>query len=400
MNSRVPEGWQIRQLHEICDDIFVGHVGSTAKHYTDFSGIKFIRTGDLKNGKIRFSDTKYITKEFHQKLVKSKLKPGDILVSRVGDTGQAAIVPKEIGEANCANIIIIRPAQSINPEFLLSTINSEDFFNQTAAVSIGSAQAVLNISVIKKLRILVPPIPEQKKITEILSGIDHLIEVQLQNIEKLNALKTAEINKFMISNKDKSVPLKKIAKCQGGFAFKSLDSKNEGVKWLKIANVSIGKLNWDDESFLPNNFQEKYAEFVLKEKDIVIAMTRPVIRNQLKVAMISNSDQGSLLNQRVGRIIPKENIIPDYLFLGFQFDGFVRQIKDVIAGSDPPNVSSSQIESLLIPLPEIEEQMQIASFISSIESLIDKRSKSLRKIQSLKVSISQELLSGFKRVNI
>ena len=52
MSEVVPEGWHIHRLREICDGISVGHVGSTAEHYTDHSGIKFIRTGDLKNGKM------------------------------------------------------------------------------------------------------------------------------------------------------------------------------------------------------------------------------------------------------------------------------------------------------------------------------------------------------------
>ena len=131
-----------------------------------------------------------------------------------------------------------------------------------------------------------------------------------------------------------------------------------------------------------------------------MAMTRPVIKNQLKVAKILKSDEGSLLNQRVGRIIPKPMIVPEYLFFVLQFDGFVRQIQAAIAGSDPPNVSSAQIESLLVPLPKIKEQIEIASIISSIQSLIDQKSQSLKKSQLLKESISQDLLSGGKRVNV
>ena len=39
-----------------------------------------------------------------------------------------------------------------------------------------------------------------------------------------------------------------------GFAFKSSDAQESGAKWLKIANVGIGQIKWDADSFLPKHF--------------------------------------------------------------------------------------------------------------------------------------------------
>ena len=186
----IPQSWQSAELSEFCKEVVVGHVGSTSNYYTKEAGIKFLRTGDLKNGEIRLTEIMHITREFHQKLKKSSLREGDVLVSRVGDTGQAALVPKGFGEANCANIIIIRCGEKLLPQFLKLFINSEFFFEQVTRVSIGSAQAVLNIAIIKQLIISLPELAEQRKICQIVNVIDDLIlkqknkGVQLQSLKK------------------------------------------------------------------------------------------------------------------------------------------------------------------------------------------------------------------------
>ena len=187
--GRIPNGWESVALEEFCEEIVVGHVGSTSEHYTEKDGVRFIRTGDLKDGKIRLTETKQITREFHLRLKKSSLRSGDVLVSRVGDTGQAALVPEGLGEANCANIIIIRCGEKLLPQFLKLFINSELFFDQVTKVSIGSAQAVLNIAIIKQLLISLPSQAEQVRICQAVNNLEDLIGNQEQKLNRTQSLK-------------------------------------------------------------------------------------------------------------------------------------------------------------------------------------------------------------------
>ena len=196
------------------------------------------------------------------------------------------------------------------------------------------------------------------------------------------------------------IPLSRVCKCQGGFAFKSSDSKQRGNAWFKIANVSTGTTTWKDRSYLPYSFRETYKDFALQEGDIVLAMTRPIISGDLKVAQISKNEEGALLNQRVGRLRGNEKISQDFLFLVMQARSFAAQLEEAIAGTDPPNVSSSQIESLLIPLPDRTKQTKEVSIISSFNNLLKASQRSLEKIQAIKKSLSADLLSGRKRVSV
>src|SRR5690554_3584843 len=101
--------------------------------------------------------------------------------------------------------------------------------------------------------------------------------------------------------------LGEIAILFNGYAFKSEDSKKDGIKWLKIANVGFGEIKWNEISYLPIEYKEKYEQYVLIENDLVLALTRPILQGKIKLARISEQDSPSLLNQRVGKIIAVEN---------------------------------------------------------------------------------------------
>jgi hypothetical protein len=70
---------------------------------------------------------------------------------------------------------------------------------------------------------------------------------------------------------------------QGGFAFSSDDYSYNGIKLLKISNVSFGRVIWDDISYLPYRFFDKNKEYSLIEGDLIMAMTRPVVSGGVKV---------------------------------------------------------------------------------------------------------------------
>jgi type I restriction enzyme S subunit len=69
---------------------------------------------------------KYVTKEFHEKNTKSQIKSGDILIARHGENGLACLIPENFGDANCLNVVLIRP----NRDTLDSTYLFYDYFRK------------------------------------------------------------------------------------------------------------------------------------------------------------------------------------------------------------------------------------------------------------------------------
>lgn len=107
----LPAGWVWSSLSGVCERVSVGHVGPTTEFFSDDEdSIAFIRSQDVRPGRLRIETCARITPGFHASLRKSQLKGGDILVVRVGaNRGDSCVVPHGLGELNCANIIFARP---------------------------------------------------------------------------------------------------------------------------------------------------------------------------------------------------------------------------------------------------------------------------------------------------
>ena len=189
-NINVENDWEQRKLNEVAEKICVGFVGTCEKFYTDESGIPMYRTGNLNGLSLNRDDLKYVTNEFHQHNQKSQLKAGDILIARHGDSGKA-VNYENSEEANCLNIVIIRPDfKKCNYKFLTNCINSPECQKHIKSLSAGSTQAVINTSEIEKLGVVIPAnIDEQNRIARYFSTLDHLITLhQRQHKLHLNML--------------------------------------------------------------------------------------------------------------------------------------------------------------------------------------------------------------------
>lgn len=188
--------WEQRKLNEVAEKICVGFVGTCEKFYTDESGIPMYRTGNLNGLSLNRDDLKYVTNEFHQHNQKSQLKAGDILIARHGDSGKA-VNYENSEEANCLNIVIIRPDfKKCNYKFLTNCINSPECQKHIKSLSAGSTQAVINTSEIEKLGVVIPAnIDEQNRIARYFSTLDHLITLHQRKCDELKKMK-----KFMLQN--------------------------------------------------------------------------------------------------------------------------------------------------------------------------------------------------------
>ena len=71
-----------------------------------------------------------------------------------------------------------------------------------------------------------------------------------------------------------------------GYAFPSSASVDNGIRWLKIADVGIQEMTPNNLSFLPNDFKVQFPQFIVSKNDYVIALTRPILNKKLKIAKV------------------------------------------------------------------------------------------------------------------
>ncbi|TGK84817.1 restriction endonuclease subunit S [Leptospira bourretii] len=188
--------WKESTLEELADEITVGFVGSMSQEYIP-SGIPFFRSQNVEPYKINESDLKYISEEFNEKIRKSKLKPGDIVIVRTGKPGACAIIPEKYKVANCSDLVVIRASSEINKRFLCYYINSEATHHIHSHL-VGAVQQHFNIGSARTLLVKYPDKRGQDAIAYILGTLDEKIELLRQMNETLDAMARALFKSWFV----------------------------------------------------------------------------------------------------------------------------------------------------------------------------------------------------------
>jgi type I restriction enzyme S subunit len=163
-------------LNKLTEKISVGHVGPTSFAYVEKdNGIPFLRTQNVKRNFIDLNDLAYVTRDFHNKLKKSQIHGGDVLISRVGvNRGMAAVVPYDLGEANCANVVIVGKSDKFNSIFLAAYLNHTYGKSAKFGYSVGSAQGVVNTGIVRKWPIIDVPLALQNKFALVVDQVEQI----------------------------------------------------------------------------------------------------------------------------------------------------------------------------------------------------------------------------------
>ena len=143
------------------------------------------------------SDLKFMSRQSHELLRKSSVRPGDVLTVRTGYPGTSAVVTDDVSDANCVDVIISRPNGAINPNFLALWVNSPLGKDQVLAGQGGLAQQHFNIGQMKKLLVAVPSLEEQCVITEIVSSWEARVHAEIEKLQKLRLIKRGLVDDLL-----------------------------------------------------------------------------------------------------------------------------------------------------------------------------------------------------------
>lgn len=183
------KGWEKFELNNLCSKISVGFVGTCEPFYcSEEKGIPMLRTGNLGEGYLRFNNLKYVTYDFHKKQKKSQIYSGDILIARHGDNGKAVLYKGEFEQANCLNIVVLRPMEKLNSIYAQFLLNNESTRKKISNLTGGATQKVVNTKEIQKLIIPVPPITLQNQFAELVQAIEQQKAQAQASLEKAEEL--------------------------------------------------------------------------------------------------------------------------------------------------------------------------------------------------------------------
>lgn len=173
----IPEGWSATSIKEISSTPVSYGVVQTGEPVEN--GVPCVRVVDMSKGRLVPSNMITTSHEISNSYKRTILSPNDIIIALRGIIGRSALIKSDLSGCNLTRgIAKISPKYELfDPMFILQTLNAPTFQNNINRQANGSALQEISIATLRKAVVTTPPLPEQRKIAEILSTWDRAIEV-------------------------------------------------------------------------------------------------------------------------------------------------------------------------------------------------------------------------------
>ena len=281
--SNLPKGWELVQFDKVCDIRDGTH---DSPKYIE-NGVPFITSKHLTDNGIDFTETNYISEENHIEFSKrSKVDNGDILFGMIGTIGKPVIVNTDF-EFSIKNVALLKLSSNelLSNIYVLNLLKSNIIINQFLKLSNGGVQSFIALGMIRKLKIPLPPLEEQKKIADILTTVDKKIAFVEENINATEELKKGLMQKLLTEGightEFKDSELGRIPQSWEVVKFKEITKVRQGLQ-IPISKRKKEKCENCYEyitiQFIKNNKEVEYIEnpqktVICTENDILMTRT-------------------------------------------------------------------------------------------------------------------------------
>ena len=416
MSSAVPKGWQLTPLSDHASRIRSKNVIGNTNVLTASAVDGLINQRDYFNKSVASTDISHYT----------LLRKGDFAYNKSYSHGYPVGVVRRLkrydfGVLSPLYICFSIDSDECDETYLSYYFDSHRFERELNSVVQEGARAhgLLNIPVndFFDRELLLPPLPEQKKIASILTSVDEVIENTQKQIDKLQDLKKASMNELLTTGightefKDSELgripkswevlPLGQLASVQTGIAKNSKPIEDSiAVPYLRVANVQDGYLDLTEMKTIEIP-KSKFNRYLLQNGDVL--MNEGGDFDKLGRGTVWRGEiTGCVHQNHVFAVRPDQTVLtPEYLkFVAGSEYGKGYFINNSKQSTNLASINSTQLKEMPIPLASLGEQESIVMNLKSIESFVEIRQKKLSQTQSLKKSLMQDLLTGKVRVKV
>lgn len=383
--------------------------GSTpARNNQDFwnGDIPWVSTGELSSGFVNETREHVSLRAVHETSLKL-LKPGTLLMAMYGQGKTRGIVSRLNITATtnqaCASIEIKKDEPSYVYYFL------QFRYESIRKLSNGGSQENLSTEIIKKIKISLPPIAEQRKIAEILSAQDRVIELKTKLLEEKKRLKKY-LCQVLISGESQSEGKKILFKELFEFLNNNSCSRAQMKEKGTIYNVHYGDILTKYGELLDAKKDEVPCICVninlskcdrLQNGDIVFADTAEdlLVGKSTELKNVGNKHIIAGLHTIAARPI-KDCFIPGWLGYYTNSPSYRRQLYTCAQGSKVISILRKDIIDTIVDVPDKTIQKKVVTVLDIISDEIKKIRIVIEQEKLKKKALMQQLLTGKVRVSV
>ena len=326
-----------------------------------------------------------------------EVKPLDILVTRAGPTervGVVSVVPHSVRSKLMISdkLIRLKSNEENNPLFLGISLSSVKCQNQLQSKTSGLAKSQTNISqkILGEVLLKLPSKEEQTKIASFLSAVDEKISQLTKKHELLSQYKQGMMQKLF------SQQLR--FKADDGSEFGEWEEKElkdiaeinpkskklpESFIYIDLESVEKGQL------LLQKNIElqdaPSRAQRLLAKGDVLFQMVRPYQQNNYYFNLSGEYVASTGYAQIRTKLDSK------FIYYALHEKTFLDEVMNRCTGTSYPAINSSDLSSIEILIPCLEEQTKIANFLSSIDQKIEVVAQQIEQAKQWKKGLLQQM---------
>lgn len=395
--------WKKCKLYDVALKFAMGPFGSNikAENFTT-SGVPVIRGTNLNFHRYVGGDFVYLTEQKADQLKSSNCFPGDIVITHRGTLGQVGLIP----EGQHQRYIISQSGMkvTVNPclldynflfYFFKSSVGQHELLQHESQVGVPSISNPLTS--LKSVCIELPPLPEQKTISSVLSSLDDKIDLLDRQNKTLEAMAETLFRQLFVeecqedwegvtigdfvevnrSNIDKNYPHSTIQYLDTG-------SLTDG-KIEKLQSVSLSEA--------PSR-----AKRLVRHNDVLISTVRP---DQRHYGIIKNPAENLVVSTGFC-VLTCTKIDPHFIYLLLTDSEMTVFLHSIAEGSTStyPSLKPSDLSSISFQLPPHDKIDKFAKFAQSSWDKIEKNHIQIRTLEKLRDTLLPKLMSGEVRVAV
>ena len=185
----VPEHWDTSNIKGLARPGYKTFVDGDwiESPYITTDGIRLIQTGNIGTGEYREKGYRYISEETFTNFCCTEIKPGDILICRLGEPVSRACLAPQLGKRmiTSVDVCILKARENIHAKFLVYSMSSWTYLDWVESLVRGSTRDRVSRSMLGSFLLPIPPLSEQDAIVRFLDQADRRIRSYIRAKQRL-----------------------------------------------------------------------------------------------------------------------------------------------------------------------------------------------------------------------
>jgi type I restriction enzyme S subunit len=393
-----PSSWNILKLEQVCKIIDCKH--RTPKYVNN--GVPVVSPGTIKWGELDLIlPKKRVTQvEFELLMDHCVVDIGDLVLSRNQSIGVVSFVASEAPFVLGQDTVLLKPT-IVNPKFLFFFLQSDSTQRTIFKLAGGSTFARINLSEIRKVKGVYPPLPEQRQIAQILSTWDKAIVTTEKLIAASQQQKKALMQQLLTGKKRfagfseewQEVKLKQLGEVVSGGTPSTTNSDYWDGDVFWVTPTDITKLK---SHYIGSSIRKISKPGLLSCSAKLVSKGSLLVCTRATIGTLAITKTEMCTNQGFKNLVPNKNTDVEFLYYLLAHER--HQLISKASGSTFLELSKKDFDNIRLKVPSFKEQQKIAAVLTAADQEINALQSKLAHFQQEKKALMQQLLTGKRRV--